>query len=106
MFDEKRTCCFRYQFRAVFEYACVESLDCEYNALALAREFYEKCIVKKGRKRSEDVILNELNTGKHFKALDYIRILFQLEKLNVIQLESFNNGPSAISKLYFNIRYN
>ena len=105
MIDQKRSCCFRYQFRAVFEYGCIETLDCEYNTLALAREFYEKCLVKKGRKRSEDVLYNEQNTGKHFKALDYIRILFQLEKLNILNIETINNGPSALSKLTFNQRF-
>jgi len=64
--------------------------------LAVARDFYEKCLVKKTRKRAEDILYNELHTGKHFKALDYIRILFQLEKLNVIDLDKVNTELSSI----------
>jgi len=96
IYNGKRSCCFRFQFRAVFEYACLNTFDCEYNTLAVARDFYEKCLVKKARKRAEDILYNELHTGKHFKALDYIRILFQLEKLNVIDLANVNTNLSSV----------
>jgi len=94
--EGKRACCFRFQSRAQFEWACFDTFDCEYNTLVAARDFYEKCLIKKNRKRADDILYNEQNTGKHFKALDYIRILFQLQKLNVIEYRKLPNELSAI----------
>jgi hypothetical protein len=106
MFNKKRECCFRFQFRAVFEYVCLNTFDCEYNTLAIARDFYEKCLVKKDRQRSEDIIYNELNTGKHFMALDYISKLFAMYRLTVIDFTNINVEPHRLSNKIFNIRNN
>jgi hypothetical protein len=100
LWDNKRNCCFKFSSKAIFDYVCIKSFDCEYHALAVARELYEKCLVKKNASRAKDIIYNELNTGKHFKALDYIRILFQLGKLNVVDLNKINEGEGKLS-IYF-----
>jgi hypothetical protein len=100
LYDNKRNCCFKFSSKAIFDYVCLKSFDCEYHALAIARELYEKCLIKKNASRSKDIIYNELNTGKHFKALDYIRILFQLGKLNVVDLNAINNGEAKLSNLF------
>jgi len=62
----------------------------------VARDFYEKCLIKKSRKRAEDILYNEQNTGTHFKALDYVRILFQLQKLNVVDLEKVKKNLTDV----------
>jgi len=94
--EGKRSCCFRFQSRAAFEFACFDTFDCEYNTLVIARDFYEKCLIKKNRKRADDILYNEQNTGKHFKALDYIRILFQLQKLNVVEYKRLGTELSVV----------
>jgi hypothetical protein len=106
MFNKKRECCFRFQYRAVFEYVCLNTFDCEYNTLAIARDFYEKCLVKKDRQRSEDIIYNELNTGKHFFALDYIKKLFNMYRLTIIDSRHVNVEPNRLSNNLLNFRNN
>jgi len=102
---EQRNCCLRFQSRAVFEYICLNTFDCEYNTYALAKDYYEKCLVRKGRQRSEDVLYNEQNTGKHFRALDYIKMLFQIEKLNVKAKGEINTCFSQLSSVEFHNKY-
>jgi len=102
--DGKRNCCFRFQARATFEYACFDTFDCEYNTLVIARDFHEKCLVKKNRKRAEDILFNEQNTGKHFKALDYIRIIFQVQKLNVVDIAKLNTDNLSVAEFHSKYR--
>ncbi len=99
--DNKPACCMRYMGPVNHEYICIKDLNCEYSTYKFAKKFNENCVKRK--KRNNDDVFNELNTGNNVLAMAFIKNVFKAEikYTNILDL----NPSKALSTEEFKTKH-